>query len=255
LDLTRGRSRRERARERRGDEASSRRALVISALRERFYDADVVHEQPSAAAQRERPRGRARRRAAISSAVAARRRPGREPPLRAALRRRHSHVWKRRVRLLRRRVPRPRLRRHRAKRECATSTRSCQHIRSPAIFRRRRCCSKSDKQKKREPRARVAACPPAAADAAAADTARAASPRGIARAKKKSRRRMQVRPEPPTRELPSSSHTAYPFTANGGRFALLGFPPDAIPASATATTAPLRERPLRTAGLKRSRDR
>jgi len=185
LDLTRGRSRRERARERRGDEASSRRALVISALRERFYDADVVHEQPSAAAQRERPRGRARRRAAISSAVAARRRPGREPPLRAALRRRHSHVWKRRVRLLRRRVPRPRLRRHRAKRECATSTRSCQHIRSPAIFRRRRCCSKSDKQKKREPRARVAACPPAAADAAAADTARAASPRGIARAKKK----------------------------------------------------------------------
>lgn len=160
MDLTRGRSRRERARERRGDEASSRRALVISALRERFYDADVVHEQPSAAAQRERPRGRARRRAAISSAVAARRRPGREPPLRAALRRRHSHVWKRRVRLLRRRVPRPRLRRHRAKRECATSTRSCQHIRSPAIFRRRRCCSKSDKQKKREPRARVAACPP-----------------------------------------------------------------------------------------------
>jgi len=155
LDLTRGRSRRERARERRGDEASSRRALVISALRERFYDADVVHEQPSAAAQRERPRGRARRRAAISSAVAARRRPGREPPLRAALRRRHSHVWKRRVRLLRRRVPRPRLRRHRAKRECATSTRSCQHIRSPAIFRRRRCCSKSDTSKKSANRARA----------------------------------------------------------------------------------------------------
>ena len=57
------------------------------------------------------------------------------------------------------------------------------------------------------------------------------------------------------RGLPSSTHTAYPFTASGGRFALLGFPPDAIPVSSSTTTPPLREEPLRTTSLKRSRDR
>ena len=55
--------------------------------------------------------------------------------------------------------------------------------------------------------------------------------------------------------LPSSTHTAYPFTASGGRFALLGFPPDAIPVSLSTTTSSLRKNPLRTTGLKRSRDR
>ena len=54
--------------------------------------------------------------------------------------------------------------------------------------------------------------------------------------------------------LPSSAHTAYPFTADGGRFALLGFPPDAVPVSTTATRSSLRKTPLRTAGLKWSRN-
>jgi len=56
-------------------------------------------------------------------------------------------------------------------------------------------------------------------------------------------------------ELPSSTHTADPFTARGGRFALLGFPPHAVPASLSTTTHSFRGEPLRTTGLKRSRDR